>query len=633
VFSNRPDVPITDYEILTTNFSHANFTIFNQAKTLVLRRFIPIFLFFCAASTQIFAQGFIRQTYHDPEKKNLKEVYQVKDTIKNVLHGRYISYYLNGNTESQGEFTNNETSGIWEFFYETGKLKMRGILFKSANYGLWEYFFESGQKSMEGIIYGKNREGEWKTFYENGQVKEVGEYKNNKRVGLWKAYFEDGILKGEIDYVDDFGRYTEYYHSGKVQGEGPKVGTKNAGFWRFFGEDGTLQNEGEFIGGKKNGNWTNYYSSGRISSKGSYINDELSGVWEYFYEDGTLSSSGEFKGGKKEGYWKTLNTDGTLKSEITFVNGSGEYREYYAGGKLRRKGNITDDKRQGKWEYYYEDGKLEGTCVYDKSKGTYYGYFPNGNLQTKGLLDEDLKTGTWEIYENDGQLSGYYKPFYDDQKLSKEITTLAGKSSIEKKITKGKRFNYFDPRFNEFQGVIFGTNPVWLAAGRLPLGIEFYLEERIGHEFEFVGIRDPFFKADLSVAPGKKFERGYSISIKQKFYNPLKAGMWYFGQEIRFTNLGHFVNQIQASGQNPDNIFTFNAVEQRIEWGLILGYRIMRSNDSNGFTIDAFVAGDLGYRAFDVDPVFASYFENVNQDKFSKTFHFGLNLGNVFSFK
>ncbi|HKZ37419.1 MAG TPA: toxin-antitoxin system YwqK family antitoxin [Chryseolinea sp.] len=633
MFSNRSDVPIADYPILITNFSRTNFAIFKKAKTLVLRSFILIFLFFCAASPQIFAQGSMRQTYHDPEKKNLKEVYQVKDTIKNILHGRYISYYLNGNTESQGEFTNNETSGIWEFFYETGKLKMRGILFKSANYGLWEYFFESGQKSMEGIIYGKNREGEWKTFYENGQVKEVGEYKNNKRVGLWKAYFEDGILKGEIDYVDDFGRYTEYYHSGKVQGEGPKAGTKNAGFWRFFAEDGTLQYEGEFIGGKKNGNWINYYSSGKISSKGSYSNDELTGVWEYFYEDGTLRSSGKFKEGKKEGYWKTLNANGALKSEITYVNGSGEYREYYTSGNLRRKGNITDDKRQGKWEYYYEDGKLEGTCVYDKSKGIYYGYFPNGNLQTKGLLDEDLKTGTWEIYENDGQLSGYYKPFYDDQKLSKEITALAGKSSIDKKIKKGNHFNYFDPRFNEFQGVIFGTNPIWLAAGRLPLGIEFYLEERIGHEFEFVGIRDPFFKADLSVAPGKKFERGYSISIKQKFYNPLKAGMWYFGQEIRFTNLGHFVNQIQASGQNPDNIFTFNAVEQRIEWGLILGYRIMRRNDSNGFTIDAFVAGDIGYRAFDVAPVFASYFENINQDKFSKTFHFGLNLGNVFSFK
>ena len=84
-------------------------------------------------SFRVFSQGFTRQTYHDPKKKNLKEVYQVKDTIRNVLHGRYLSYYLTGSIESKGQFENNETSGVWEFYYETGKLKMRGILFKSAN--------------------------------------------------------------------------------------------------------------------------------------------------------------------------------------------------------------------------------------------------------------------------------------------------------------------------------------------------------------------------------------------------------------------------------------------------------------------------------------------------------------------
>ncbi len=32
------------------------------------------------APLAVFAQGFTRYSYHDPEKKNLKEVYQVKDT-------------------------------------------------------------------------------------------------------------------------------------------------------------------------------------------------------------------------------------------------------------------------------------------------------------------------------------------------------------------------------------------------------------------------------------------------------------------------------------------------------------------------------------------------------------------------
>ncbi|MBL0744535.1 toxin-antitoxin system YwqK family antitoxin [Chryseolinea lacunae] len=593
-----------------------------------------IILLLAGVGLRVCGQGITRQTYHDAERKHLKEVYQVKDTLKNVLNGHYISYFLSGKIESKGQFTNNETSGVWEFYYETGNLKMRGILFKGANYGMWEYFFESGRKSMEGIIYGKNREGEWKTYYETGQLKETGEYKSGKHIGRWKTYFEDGPLKGEIEYVDDFGRYTEYYHSGKIYGEGPRSGTKNVGLWRYYAEDGTLQNEGDFDNGKKNGTWTSYYPSGKVASKGVFNNDDPNGSWQYLYEDGTVRSQGEFQNGKKDGYWKTLDAAGKLKSEVTYAKGTGEYKEYYPSGKLKVRGNLVDEKRQGKWEFYYEDGKKEGTCEYDKGKGTYYGYYPSGNLQTKGTLEDDLKTGTWEIYEKDGKLSGYYRPFYDDQKLSQEIATLANKKgTVKKGQAASRRFGYFDSRFNEFQGVIFGTNPVWLATGRIPLGLEFYIQERIGHEFEFIGIRSPFFVADGSITPGKRFERGYSIAIKQKFYNPLKAGMWYFGQEIRFTNLGHFVNMKQVNSQNPDDIFTFNAVEQRIEWGAMLGYRIMKRNNATGFTIDAFISGDIGYRGFDVDPNFSSYFADLKQSPFSKSVHVGLNLGNVFSFK
>ncbi|NJM24823.1 MAG: membrane-binding protein, partial [Bacteroidia bacterium] len=189
----------------------------------------------------------------------------------------------------------------------------------------------------------------------------------------------------------------------------------------------------------------------------------------------------------------------------------------------------------------------------------------------------------------------------------------------------------FDPRFNEFRGVIVAGNPVFMFAGRFPVGIEFYQQEHLGHEFEFVGVRDPFFMADEKIPSGKLFKRGYSISIKQKFYNPMKAGMWYFGHEVRFTNLGHFVNIATMTG--PDNIFTVSSVEQRIEWGVLLGYRLMRRNNARGFTLDAFVSVDVGYRGFDADSQYEVYFQNLNHSSLSTSFHFGLNLGNVFSFK
>jgi uncharacterized protein len=598
-----------------------------------VKKVIFLFQILLIPTLTCLAQGVTIQTYHDLEKKHLKEVYQVKDTIRKILHGRYISYFLNGNVESKGQFTNNETTGVWEFFYETGNLKMRGILRQNANYGLWEYFYESGQKSMEGNINGKAREGEWKTYYENGQVKDIGEYIHNKREGVWKTYFEDGVLKGEIEFKVDHGTYIEYYHSGKVYAQGPRIGIRNVGHWRYYAEDGTLQSEGEYVNGKKHGDWVSYYPSGQVATRGRYEYDAAVGKWEYFFENGMPSSTGEYVDGKKSGQWKTMNLDGSLKHEISYEKGTGDYREYYASGKLKAKGKLVNEKKEGKWEYYFEDGKREGECDFKEGKGTYLGYYPNGNLQTKGTLEGDMKVGTWEIYENDGSLSGYYRPFYDDRRLSNEIVSLATANKSTKAKTSSKRRNlgYFDARFNEFKGVIIGGNPIMAFAGRMPIGIEFYLQERLGHEFEFIGIRDPFFKADQNIAAGKRFERGYAIGIKQKLYNQVKAGMWYFGHEIRFTNFAHFVNE--PVSQNTMEIFTFSAVEQRIEYGPLIGYRIMKKNNATGFTIDAFASANIGYRGFDVDRNYSSFFEDVNQSRLSTSFHLGLNFGHVFSFR
>jgi hypothetical protein len=104
--------------------------------------------------------------------------------------------------------------------------------------------------------------------------------------------------------------------------------------------------------------------------------------------------------------------------------------------------------------------------------------------------------------------------------------------------------------------------------------------------------------------------------------------MWYFGHEIRFTNIGHFTNL--QFGVNPDNLVTVGSSEQRFEYGIVLGYRLMHRNNSAGFTIDVFASGDVGYRAFD-EGGSAVYFQSLNQSSLSASLHVGLNLGHVFS--
>ncbi len=579
------------------------------------------------------AQGVTRFTYHDTAKKNVKEVYQVKDTLQNVLHGRYISYFLKGLIESKGQFINNETAGVWEFYYETGNLRMRGILRQNSNFGTWEYFYENGNKSMEGLVNGRNREGEWKIFYESGKLKELGQYLENKRTGFWITYFEDGSKRGETEYEDDNGRHTEYYHDGKVQAEGPRSGSRNVGRWRFFAADGTLQNEGEYTNGKRSGEWKMYFPSGKVQAIGYYDNDIETGKWTYYFEDGTVSSSGEYTGGMKQGYWTSSHKDGSLRSEITYVDGVGDYREYYSGMKLRMKGRIVNGNNDGHWDYYSESGKREGECEYKEGKGQYKGYYPTGTLQTKGPMEDDRRVGTWELYEPDGTLSGYYKPFYENNQLANDINSLINKSRVPATVVRPTRrpgFRYFQPRFPEYRGVIIGTNPMLTFVGRLPLAVEFYNQERLGHEFEFEGLRTPFFTADSEVPEGTVYKRGYSIALKQKFYNDMRTGMWYFGHEVRLVNVSYF-NTITFPG-SPGTIITVSASEQRAEYGIMLGARLMQRNNGDGFTIDASIGYDLGYRLVDVDPMAAPYFSTLNTNNFSHSFRFVLNFGYSLSF-
>ncbi|MEQ8426028.1 MAG: hypothetical protein RIA63_15015, partial [Cyclobacteriaceae bacterium] len=252
---------------------------------------------------------------------------------------------------------------------------------------------------------------------------------------------------------------------------------------------------------------------------------------------------------------------------------------------------------------------------------------------TKGVIEDDLRVGTWELYAEDGSLTGYYKPFYEDQELIGEINSLLNRPTpttvtVSKPARKG--FNYFIERFPEYRGVIIQGNPFATFIGAFPVAIEYYNQERLGHEFEFEGIRDPFYSADGEVAQNKVFQRGYAIAVKQKFYNPMKTGMWYFAHEVRFTNMGHFTNLTFAQSQSTQ--ITASASEQKAEYGILFGTRLMENNDGNGFTLDAYIGYGIGYRSFDVEPIFDNAFSSLNRNKLAQTFRFGFNFGYSFSF-
>lgn len=584
----------------------------------------------------------IRYVYHDENKDQLKEMYHVRDSTSNVLEGKYLSYYINGNMESEGQFTDNETFGVWKFYYETGKLKMTGDIKQNSNDGYWEYYYESGIKSMEGEITDRKRTGEWKIYFESGPLKERGYFTDDKKIGKWEEYFESGNVKSEIDHNDS--TYTEYYPSGEVKIKGFKSGTKPVGNRVYFYKNGEKQAEGTYENGKRTGDWNFYYENGQVSATGSYVSGKAEGEWAYYDTNGKVSSQGAFTEGKKSGYWGFFYKDGSRKGEGVFDAGSGEYKEYYKSGKLRLKGALTDDKNEGTWKYYYENGKLEGECVFKHGRGEYSGYYPNGRLQTRGIIENNQKVGRWELYKKDGTLSGYHKSIYDDSAPDspdsdgQQDVVTGVDTGIEKKKSYGtegrtlnkKRTGYFTPRKNEFHGLILSANPFATFIGKIPFGLEFYVQERIGHEFEFEGIRSPFFESDFNIPIGDIFTRGYSISLRQKFYNSMggKVSLWYFGHELRFVNESHFSNI--RPDNFPDNVIRANASEENLQYMVLLGYRLMQGTGSGGFTLNLFTGGGIGFMGFDNDPNFPRVFDGKDSSSVYFAYNFGINIGYVF---
>jgi hypothetical protein len=106
--------------------------------------------------------------------------------------------------------------------------------------------------------------------------------------------------------------------------------------------------------------------------------------------------------------------------------------------------------------------------------------------------------------------------------------------------------------------------------------------------------------------------------------------MWYFAHELRFTNLSHFANV--DFPQVPGSMLTASASEQRAEYGVLLGMRLMQNNRGDGFTIDANVGYGIGYRSFYAEPIFTDAFQSVNQRKLAQTFRIELNFGYSLSF-
>jgi antitoxin component YwqK of YwqJK toxin-antitoxin module len=578
-----------------------------------------------------YGQDYVVRTYFDNDSSKLKELVTLNGA-DSTLQGTYESYYQNGSFFATGYYENGLPDSLWTYYYETGKIKAQGFFNKGRQQGRWSYFYENGNKKAEGMIESGIRNGFWTNFFENGAAKSEGSYWDGKKSGLWSYFYEDGSIKAQAYYEDGTGMYKEFYPSGALKVEGKNKNEKSFGEWKYYWETGELQAIGLYEDGLRDGDWDFYHQNGELSAVGTYEKGLRTGLWKYFHENGRLSSEGVLNADEKDGVWTLYYNSGEIQGIGTYENDNGNFREYYQSGTLKAEGTIRNGEKNGNWIYYDENGVKEGEAVFENGDGSYTGFYANGVVKMKGQLRDNKRVGTWSLYDESGALVGTYKPIYEEEEPffkteKKDINPESRRpTDIPEYKFKNRSNRFFDSRINEFRAVIVSTNPIGFLRSELPISVEYYMQERLGYEIEYRLIRQPFFR-DADINEG--FRRGNGLALKQKFYSKDgRYGMVYFGHELRFQQIDHSILVLNGTGPFATDQVTLS--ETAAGYGVVFGWRWMKSAGDAGVTSDLFIGANIGYRSINKnysDSSLDENFRDVNQSNLYLPFNIGINIG------
>jgi antitoxin component YwqK of YwqJK toxin-antitoxin module len=331
-----------------------------------------------ATSTTYLVYVIKKSSVYDPD--NGKKIKYYWDGVKKEeftllngeLHGTYISYSNNGNTELKANFVNGIKNGPFQVYYDDGTLKRTGNYINDKENGLFKEYFENGKISSEYYQKDDEFDGAYKSWYENGNLRGTATYKNGKKSGLYVSYYDDGNKMSEEKF-ENGNRFIKLFSMGKIIAEGNSKDDEKDGIWKYYNENGKIIKIENYNIGLLNGEYKNY----------NYLNDST-----------TLEMVMNYNEGKLHGIYELKLIEDTIIRKIEY-------------------GNYSNDLKHGKFQEVLGDSLIICNYKYGKFDGNYYLYrdqlrFLFGSiirtnidklfLIEKGAYSNDLKTGYWEYY-------------------------------------------------------------------------------------------------------------------------------------------------------------------------------------------------------------------------------------------
>lgn len=239
---------------------------------------------------------------------------QVKDTInitdnKGLRQGHWIKKYPNGIPQYDGNFIDNNPSGLFTRFYESGKIQSVLNFSKNGTEAEAVFYHPGGFMASKGKYVNQMKEGTWQFFsavMENYLLCEE-EYSNNMKHGYSVKFYPDSSILEKLTFSKDV----------------------------------------------RTGEWIQYYPDGKICLKATYINGSLEGKFEVYHTNGKIQYAGQYRDNARDGDWILYNPDGSVKSRIEYSHGSALnpelYKEEsdYLDSLEKNKGKIADPEITG----------------------------------------------------------------------------------------------------------------------------------------------------------------------------------------------------------------------------------------------------------------------------------------------
>lgn len=130
-------------------------------------------------------------------------------SCRQQVERRVVSRYADNRPRMVQEYvTVNEKPVLRkEIQYFPGEKKYIEKNFNNAGKpdGVWVSWFENGNRNSEGTYRDGQWQGTYKVWYPNGKLFYIGEYDQGKRTGVWKFYDSTGRLIR----TEDCSRYQE----------------------------------------------------------------------------------------------------------------------------------------------------------------------------------------------------------------------------------------------------------------------------------------------------------------------------------------------------------------------------------------------------------------------------------------